>query len=65
MNSIMSPIVRLVANDPSYVSLQDVYDQHCEEMGVTREDPVLMAGEKCKAVIRELTSAVSISVTGK
>jgi len=49
----LSPGVRLVSNDPSYVSLQDVYDQHCEAIGVTREDPILTVGEKCKAVLRE------------
>lgn len=58
----LSPSVRLVSNDPSYVSLQDIYDQHCEEIGITREDPVLLAGEKCKAVLRELGNTVSVIV---
>jgi len=45
--------VRLLSNDPSYVSLQDIYDRHCDELGITREDPILMAGEKIRAVLRE------------
>ncbi|THH03836.1 hypothetical protein EW145_g5969 [Phellinidium pouzarii] len=53
---LLNPAVRLVLNDPSYVSLQDVYDQHCEEMGVTREDPALMVAQKHKAVIREINA---------
>ena len=55
----LSPAVRLVSNDASYVSLQDVYDQHCEEIGITREDPILMVGEKMKQALQELTSMVS------
>ncbi|KAI5124824.1 hypothetical protein M0805_005454 [Coniferiporia weirii] len=51
---LLNPAVRLVLNDPSYVSLQDVYDQHCEEIGVTREDPALKVARKHKDVIREI-----------
>ncbi|TDL29737.1 hypothetical protein BD410DRAFT_736870 [Rickenella mellea] len=49
----LSPNLRLVANDSSYITLQDVYDHHCDEKGISREDPVLKAGEKVKAVLRD------------
>ena len=58
--------LRLVSSDSSYVSLQDIYDQHCEEVGIAREDPIIIAGDKTKAVLREmLPSAVSYSLTIK
>lgn len=56
----LNPQVRLLSNDPSYVSLQDIYDQHCEEIGVTREDPALMIVQKHRAVMREVGSTVCI-----
>ena len=49
----ISPGVRLIANDSSYITLQEIYEQHCEKIGISREDPVLVAGDKCKAVFRE------------
>ncbi|KZT26868.1 FAT-domain-containing protein [Neolentinus lepideus HHB14362 ss-1] len=45
--------LRLMQNDSSYVTLGDIYDHHCEETGASREDPVLVVGEKVKTVLRE------------
>jgi transformation/transcription domain-associated protein len=39
--------------DTSYIALSDIYDEHCENMGITREDPILVAGEKIKQVVRD------------
>jgi transformation/transcription domain-associated protein len=49
----LSPGLRLVQTDSSYIALSDIYDEHCESMGITREDPVLVAGEKIKQVVRD------------
>lgn len=46
-----SPNLRLLQNDSSYVTLGDIYDRHCEETGITREDPILVAGEKVRSVL--------------
>lgn len=46
-----SPNLRLLQNDSSYVTLGDIYDRHCEEIGITREDPILVSGEKVKSVL--------------
>ncbi|KAI6035416.1 hypothetical protein F5J12DRAFT_25544 [Pisolithus orientalis] len=46
-----SPSLRLLQNDSSYVTLGDIYDRHCEEHGITREDPILVSGEKVKRVL--------------
>lgn len=46
-----SPNLRLLQNDSSYVTLGDIYDRHCEETGITREDPILVSGEKVKSIL--------------
>lgn len=47
------PSMRIIQNDASYVTLQDIYEKFCEDAGFAREDPIFMMGEKTKAVIRE------------
>ncbi|KAK7060621.1 transcription-associated protein 1 [Paramarasmius palmivorus] len=48
-----SPNIRLYQSDPSYISLSDVYDLHCQSLSITREDPILLCGEKVRKVLRE------------
>lgn len=48
-----SPSLRLLQNDASYITLGDIYDQHCEDTSITREEPILLVGEKVKTVLRE------------
>jgi hypothetical protein len=52
-----SPNLRLLQNDSSYVTLGDIYDRHCEENGITREDPILVSGEKVKSVLLDFKQA--------
>lgn len=49
-----SPSLRLVQTDYSYIALSDIYDQHCENTGNSREAPLLIAGDKTKQVARDL-----------
>ncbi|TFY60353.1 hypothetical protein EVJ58_g5210 [Rhodofomes roseus] len=49
--------LRLLQNDASYITLGDIYDQHCEETGISREDPVLLANDKLKTAVREAFQA--------
>ena len=46
-----NPTLRLLENDASYITMQDVYDQRCEEIGISREDPILLFGDKGKSVM--------------
>ena len=55
----ITPQIRLLANDSSYVTLQDVYDQHCSDKGVTREDPVLQVAQKTREILEERGAQVS------
>ncbi|KAF8897572.1 hypothetical protein BD779DRAFT_388223 [Infundibulicybe gibba] len=58
-----SPTVRLFQTDSSYIPLGDIYDRHCEESGISREDPILFAGEKVKKVLREFRQSSSRQLT--
>jgi len=49
----LNPGVRLLQTDASYIALSDIYDQHCENTGIAREDPMVVAGEKIKQVVRD------------
>lgn len=46
----LNPALRLLANDSSYVTLQHIYDSHCEMMRMAREDPQLAFAEKFSSV---------------
>ena len=50
---LCAPNLRLLQNDASYINLGDIYDQHCEDAGMAREEPVMMIGEKVKVAMRE------------
>lgn len=54
----LNPSVRIITNDSSYVSLQDMYDRHCEEIGITREEPALLVAQKTKLIAREMGTVV-------
>lgn len=57
--------MRLLQNDSSYVTLGDIYDQHCEDIGITREDPCLVVGEKMKVAMREFKERTGRKVRSK
>ncbi|GAA5832957.1 hypothetical protein JCM3766R1_000374 [Sporobolomyces carnicolor] len=45
--------VRIIENDDSITSLQDVYEQHCRSLGISREDPILAFTERMQALYRQ------------
>jgi len=57
-----SPNLRLLQNDSSYITLGDIYDRFCEETDVTREDPILVAGEKVKKVLHDYKQSLGKTV---
>ncbi|KAF8592382.1 hypothetical protein K439DRAFT_1323691 [Ramaria rubella] len=46
----LNPTLRLLANDSSYVTMQHIYDEHCDTMRIAREDPQLAFAEKFESV---------------
>lgn len=47
-----NPTLRLLENDASYITMQDVYDQRCEAIGLAREEASLIFADKTKLLIR-------------
>lgn len=50
----LAPGVRLIENDASIVSLQDIYEQHCEAIGMKKDDPILAHTERVRALHRSV-----------
>ncbi len=45
----LAPQVRLIDHDGGFVSLQDVFERHCEELGIGKDDPVIAWVEKMRS----------------
>src|SRR5689334_2152264 len=46
-----APQVRIVQDDPSYCSLQDVYEDHCDNIKISKDEPIIFFINKMKANI--------------
>ena len=46
----LAPHIRLVQDDPSYMSLQGVYEDHCRQTGMNKDEPVLFTMEKMRSL---------------
>ncbi|KAG8865557.1 hypothetical protein FRC20_009700 [Serendipita sp. 405] len=44
----LNPFIRLIKIDNSYISLMDIYDDHCSRNGFGREEPTLLFQEKLR-----------------
>ncbi|KAK4700569.1 transformation/transcription domain-associated protein, partial [Phenoliferia sp. Uapishka_3] len=49
----LAPGVRLVENDASVTSLQDIYELYCESKGMQKEEPILTHTEKLRFLHRQ------------
>ncbi|CAL1700686.1 unnamed protein product [Somion occarium] len=47
------PSLRLLENDSSYITLFDIYEQHCKSNGLTTEDAIFLVGEKARIALRD------------
>ncbi|QSS58129.1 hypothetical protein I7I51_07552 [Histoplasma capsulatum] len=56
----LAPHIRLVKDDPSYISLQGVYEDHCRRTGIGKDEPVLFTMEKMRS-LAEMKQNVSDS----
>lgn len=45
----LAPQVRLIDHDAGFVSLQDIYERHAEELGIGKDDPVISWVEKMRS----------------
>lgn len=46
----IAPHIRLVQDDPSYITLQGVYEDHCRKTGTSKDEPILFTMEKLRAL---------------
>ncbi|KAI9139518.1 hypothetical protein BKA69DRAFT_1040037 [Paraphysoderma sedebokerense] len=46
----LAPTVRMIADDPSYTTLQDMYEDHCDRVGLHKDDPAVFYINKLKSV---------------
>ncbi|KDN49215.1 hypothetical protein K437DRAFT_79486 [Tilletiaria anomala UBC 951] len=44
-----SPQLRLLESDCSLLSLQDIYERHCEDFGMGKDDPIMAWAEKMRS----------------
>jgi transformation/transcription domain-associated protein len=58
----LAPQLRLVQNDQSYISLQDVYDDFATSKGMSREDSLMAFYDRVKALHEPSMSRVSVVV---
>lgn len=49
----LSPSVRIVESDASIATLQDVLEDHCESLGLSKEDPILAYTERIRTMHRQ------------
>ena len=44
----LAPSIRLVQDDPSYMSLQGIYEDHCRRHSTNKDDPILFTMDKLR-----------------
>lgn len=44
----LAPSLRLVQDDPSYISLQGIYEDHCRRTGADKDSPILFTMERMR-----------------
>ncbi|KAA8905830.1 FAT domain-containing protein [Sphaerosporella brunnea] len=42
----LAPHLRLVQDDASYISLQGIFEDHCRQIGINKDDPIVFALKK-------------------
>ncbi|RDW62546.1 hypothetical protein BP5796_10848 [Coleophoma crateriformis] len=46
----LAPHIRMVQDDPTYISLQGIFEDHCRKAGMSKDEPVLFTMEKMRAL---------------
>jgi len=47
----LAPHIRMVQDDPTYITLQGIYEDHCRKSGMSKDDPVLFTMDKIRALV--------------
>ncbi|XRM37421.1 transcription-associated protein 1 [Aspergillus tubingensis] len=46
----LAPHIRLVRDDPSYISMQGIYEDYCRRVGINKDEPVMFTMEKMRSL---------------
>lgn len=44
----LAPQIRIIQDDSSYCSLQDIYEDHCDNTGISKDDPIIYYNKKMR-----------------
>ncbi|CAO3595980.1 unnamed protein product [Absidia cylindrospora] len=55
----LAPNVRMVQDDPSYYTLHDIYEDHCDTVQIHKDDPMVYFADKLKKNFRSGTTEVT------
>lgn len=47
----LAPHIRIVQDDVSYITLQGIYEEHCRQHGMSKDEPVLFTMEKLRGLV--------------
>ncbi|KAH8758668.1 hypothetical protein BGZ57DRAFT_622732 [Hyaloscypha finlandica] len=47
----LAPHIRMVQDDPTYISLQGVFEDHCRKSGMSKDEPLLFTMDKMRALV--------------
>jgi transformation/transcription domain-associated protein len=57
-----APQVRIVQDDPSYCSLQDIYEDHCDNIKLSKDEPIIYFINKMKSNISNTTTVRNLNI---
>ncbi|XHF99356.1 hypothetical protein AWENTII_002862 [Aspergillus wentii] len=46
----LAPHIRLVRDDPSYISMQGIFEDYCRRVGINKDEPVLFTMDKMRSL---------------
>ena len=53
----IAPHIRLVQDDPSYITLQGIYEDHCRRVDMNRDEPILFALKRLREISETIKQA--------
>ncbi|CAG8473496.1 8844_t:CDS:10, partial [Racocetra fulgida] len=56
----LGPQIRIVQDDPSYCSLQEVYEDHCDVTGISKDEAIIYYTNKMRANMSHIQTAKDI-----
>jgi len=61
----LAPHIRMVQDDPTYISLQGIFEDHCRKSGMSKDDAVLFNMDKMRSLAESKVSSTPQSVLSR